>query len=152
MAKNKTYRALHVVDVENEIMSGTFGLQDVVRLHNAWDATVKPHVGDQYFLATGDRTKLELAFGWQDARPVFRPGKDGADDAIVEFLDIEHIAKRYTHVFIGSGDHKIQPAAKKLIEAGVKVTIVARHKHVHHSYFTIGAEIVYLDEQWALAA
>ena len=33
MAKNNTYRALHVVDVENEIMSGTFGLQDVELLY-----------------------------------------------------------------------------------------------------------------------
>ncbi|CAB4547546.1 unannotated protein [freshwater metagenome] len=32
------------------------------------------------------------------------------------------------------------------------MTIVARRKHVHSSYFTIGAKIVYLDEQWALAA
>jgi len=152
MAKTKTYRALHVVDVENEIMSGSFGLQDVQRLHSAWDATVKPNIGDQYFLATGAHTKRELAFGWQDARPVFRAGKDGADDAIIEFLDVDYVAKRFTHVNIGTGDHKLQPVAKKLIEAGVVVTIVARRKHIHHSYFTIGAKIVYLDEQWALAA
>ena len=152
MAKNKTYRALHVVDVENEIMSGSFGLQEVVRLHSAWDATVCPSVGDQYFLATGTRTKAALAFGWQDGRTAFRAGKDGADDAIVEFLDVDYVAKRFTHVFIGSGDHRIQPVAKKLIEAGVEVTIVGRRMHVHHSYFTIGARIVYLDEQWGLAA
>lgn len=152
MAKNNTYRALHVVDVENEIMSGTFGLQDVELLHSAWNATVKPQAGDQYFLASGTRTKEQLAFGWRGTRPVFRDGIDGADDAIIDFLDVDFIAKRFTHVYIGSGDHKIQPKAKALIEAGVKVTIVARRKNVHHTYYTIGAEVIYLDEQWGLAA
>ncbi|MEY4275659.1 MAG: hypothetical protein RIS26_122 [Actinomycetota bacterium] len=152
MYKNKQQRALHVVDVENEIMSGNFGVTDVVRLHTAWDATVPVGETDQFYLASGTRTKEALAFGWQNARIEFRPGKDGADDALVEYLDIAYVARQFTHVYIGSGDHKLQPSAKALIEAGVTVIVVGRRKAIHHSFYTIPVQIVYLDEGWDLAA
>jgi hypothetical protein len=145
-------RALHAVDVANEIKSGFFGVNDVVQLHRAWDLAVQPSDKDQYFLATGPGTAEALAFGWKDARPVVRSGADGADDAIIEYLDVEYVSSRFTKVFLGTGDHKMLDVATQLIERGVSVTIVARRGTLHQGFKSIGAEIIYLDEAWALAA
>lgn len=145
-------RALHVVDVANEICSGYFYVSDVEELRNAWNDCVHPGEHDQYFLATGPGTKEALAFGWRKAAPVIRAGVDGADDAIIEYLDVDYIASRFTHVYLGSGDHKIAPRAAELVKAGVKVTIVGRRGNIHHTYYGIGAEIRFLDDHWVLAA
>lgn len=145
-------RSLHVVDVANEIRSGFFGIEDVEHLHRVWDIVVEPGNMDQYFLATGPGTAEALAFGWRNVKPVIRSGQDGADDAIIEYLDADFIASRYERVFLGTGDHKMLDAAKALIERGVEVTIVARRKTLHAGYKHIGAKIVYLDEVWGLAA
>jgi hypothetical protein len=145
-------RSLHAVDVANEIKSGHFGVEEVSQLHRAWDIAVKPKDKDQYFLATGPGTAAALAFGWRDSHPVIRSGVDGADYAIIEFMDVEYIVSRYNRVFLGTGDNKMQPVAAELIKRGVEVTIVVRKGALHHSYFGIGAKIIYLDAAWALAA
>jgi hypothetical protein len=151
--KKAPIRALHVLDVENELCTGKFCTADVEHLHRVWNAVVQPIAGDLYFLATGKRTAEAITFGWPSATKQVREGKDGADDAIIDYLDVDYIASRFNHVYLGTGDHRMQPKVKELLAAGVKVTIVGRKNHVHYSYYTLpGVEVRYLDDQWTLAA
>ena len=146
-------RALHALDVENELSGGVFQTADVEHLHRVWNKVVSPGKEDLYFLATGTRTAEALTFGWPNAPKEIRAGKDGADDAIIEHLDVDYVASRFSHVYLGTGDHRMQPKAKELIAAGVKVTIVGLKENIHWSYYTVeGLEFKYLDGEWALAA
>jgi hypothetical protein len=151
--KKTPNRSFHVLDVENELSGGNFAESDVARLRRVWNIVVEPADQDLYFLATGTRTAAAIAFGWPSATKEVREGKDGADEAIIEHLDVDYVSARFDHVFLGTGDHRMQPKAKALIEAGVKVTIVGHKHNIHWSYYTVrGIEFKYLDEQWALAA
>ena len=152
---NKTpHRSYHVLDVANEIRSGRYSSQDVLQLRKAWVATTRPAEGDQYYAATGPGTKAELAFGWPEAFREVGHGPDGADFKIISQLaDVDYISSRFDHVYLGTGDHKMAEPARALIEAGVSVTLVARRGSVHKAYRDIpGLKILYLDEQWVLAA
>jgi len=151
--KKAPNRALHALDVENELSGGVFGTADVEHLHRAWDLGVNPGKQDQYFLATGKRTAEAITFGWPNAAKEIREGKDGADDAIIEYLDVNYVAANFGQVFLGTGDHRMQPKVKELIAAGVSVTLVGIKENIHWSYYTVqGLNFIYLDEQWVLAA
>jgi hypothetical protein len=148
-------RALHIVDVENEIGGRDFGLADARHLRNVWNATVPCGETDQYVVATGKSTLGEVAFGWPGAVHRARSGADGADMEIVNYLeDIDYIASRFTEVYVGTGDHYMQEVVGKLIEAGVHVTLVARKKeNVHHTFWTTpGLDMMFLEDSWDLAA
>ena len=148
-------RALHIVDVENEIGGREFGLADARHLHQVWKAAVPNREMDQYVVATGKSTLGEVAFGWPGAVARGRSGADGADKEIVSYLeDVDYIASRFTHVYVGTGDHFMQPVVAKLIAAGVHVTLVARKKeNVHYTFWTTaGLDMMFLDDAWDLAA
>ena len=65
--------------------------------------------------------------GWSDPgwRYLARNGHDGADFALLEVLDGEHVAERFERVVIASGDHIFAPAVARLTRQGVHVTVVA---------------------------
>jgi len=58
-----------------------------------------------------------------------------------EVLNTEDIASRFTRVFIASGDHLFEPAARRLISQGVDVRIVARPTSVALSLWALGRNI-----------
>ncbi len=147
-------RAYHVLDIANVIRNPFFQMDDVVRLHKVWDNCTQKGDTDQYFIATGPGTAAALCFGWPIAQKQIRAGQDGADYAIIEQLqDIDFIASRFDHVYLGTGDHIICEAAKKLVEAGVRVTIVAPRMSIHSDFYRVkGLEFTYLDDQWELVA
>lgn len=55
-------------------------------------------------------------------------GQDGAERAILELVDVEHIAKRYASVVIASGDHAFAEFARDMRDAGTTVHVVARER------------------------
>jgi hypothetical protein len=150
---SKISRALHVVDAANEIGSGHFTLDEARTLRSAYTATVNLGPNDLVMAATGPGTAAELAFGWGHGLLKIRPGQNGADYAIIDYLE-ESLsrASSFNHLYLGTGDHEMVPVVKKWLAAGVPVTIIARRFHVHHEYFTLPVKIVYLDDQWALAS
>lgn len=146
-------RALHVVDAANEIGSGHFSLDEATHLRSAWAATAPIGPEDLVMTATGPGTAAELAFGWGHGLLKIRPGHNGADYAIIDFLeDSLSRARTYNHLYLGTGDHEMIPAVKKWIAAGVPVTIIGRRRSIHHEYEALPVTIKYIDEQWALAS
>ena len=53
-------------------------------------------------------------------------GHDGADRALIENFDIDHAAKRFDAVVIGSGDHAFIDVAYRARQRGLKVVVVSR--------------------------
>jgi predicted nucleotidyltransferase len=124
---NKLGRELHLIDIENELGTGSITGADVshfreyyLRANNvSADAHVVVGVSSAPAL-------LEASFGWPGARTVYLEGKDGADLSLLEIVLTENVDQRYGKVTIASGDGIFTEAATALINLGVEVTIFAR--------------------------
>ena len=91
-------------------------------------------------------TAISIAFGWPgEHRRVLGSGRDGADLALLEVLETEDIASRFTRVFIASGDHLFEPAARRLLSQGVDVQIVARPNSIAFGLWALGRNVEFPD-------
>lgn len=61
------------------------------------------------------------------ARIVTGHGKNGADQALIETLDMTHVAERFTELCIVSGDHAFASIAHAARKAGLRVRVVGPH-------------------------
>ena len=52
-------------------------------------------------------------------------GKDGADIALIETLDLNHAAERFDELCIVSGDHAFAPIAHAARQRGLRIRVVA---------------------------
>ena len=74
-----------------------------------------------------------------------RSGPDGADLALLDVLRHENVARRFTHVAIGSGDHVFAEAAADLADQGVWVTVVSRHRSLSPRLAMAARQVIFLD-------
>jgi len=152
--KTNTSRALHIIDAANELGDPFFTVSSAQRLGRAWEACTHPEDADHFIKATGPGTAADLGIGWPGGRLLSRAGKDGADTAIIESIDVAWVKERFDVVYLGTGDHSMQPMAAELLEAGVRVVLVARDKKsVHRDFRSMNKlEIRYLNFDYDLAA
>ncbi len=80
------------------------------------------------------------------ARIVVGKGKDGADAALIEALDLELAAERYVEVCIVSGDHAFCAIAHPARAAGLSVRIVAPHQGLSTALRVYADTAVFLPE------
>lgn len=71
-----------------------------------------------------------VAFEFPGARHLWRSGQDGADLALMDVLQNEHVDERFRHVTICSGDGIFAEAAAWLACRGVDVTVIALVGHL----------------------
>lgn len=73
----------------------------------------------------------QLAFTAKDLFPqaqiVTGKGKDGADHALIDTVDLHHAAGRFDELCIVSGDHAFATIAHAARQAGLSVRVVAPH-------------------------
>lgn len=82
---------------------------------------------DHIVVACGRASAEHTGFAWKgNRRFVFRPGVDGADLKLLEILETESIADRYTEVLLVSGDAIFTDVIAALGREGVAVTVAAR--------------------------
>ncbi len=116
-------RTLLLVDIENLIGSGRFTATDVAAVRDQIDR-LTPATAQAIVATSAGRTAVEAGLGWPGARLAWQPGADGADRALIEIATTEHLAARYTHVIICSGDHAFAPVAAALRRQGAHITVV----------------------------
>ena len=80
---------------------------------------------DQVEVASSHLTLVNAALGCHYR---VRSGPDGADLALLDILRHENVAQRFTHVAIGSGDHRFAEDATRLAALGVWVTVASRKR------------------------
>jgi hypothetical protein len=95
---------------------------------------------------------LNAALGWPHARYRVRSGPNGADYELLDVLEHEDVAARFSHVVIGSGDWRFSRAAASLAERGVRVTVVSRRGCLAAVLARAAQNVVYLDIPLAAAA
>lgn len=151
--KKRNCRALHLIDIENQLGGGKYDQRSVEIYRDSYFAQVPQNELDQFFLASNPAMMSETAFGWSKSAAKFKGGKNGADDLIAEYLsDLDYVKNNFCHVFIASGDGRFVSIAKKLIEMGVKVTMVRGLGRLHQDYFDLDIEVIDLENHWCLVA
>ena len=145
-------RTLHVVDIENLVGTGVPTLALVADVQGRYLARLDLGVCDQVVMAASHRGLLDAACGWPHARYRVRSGKDGADLELLDVLEHENVAARFSHVVIGSGDGIFGRTAAGLAACGVRITVVSRRGSLNPGLARVAGDVIYLDAPLAAAA
>jgi hypothetical protein len=103
-------------------------------------------------LAASHLALLNAGLGWPHARYRVRSGRDGADLELIDVLEHENVATRFSHVVIGSGDGRFGVAAASLADRGVRITVVSRRGSLSPGLARVARDVVYLDSPLIAAA
>jgi hypothetical protein len=145
-------RALHVVDIENLVGAAVPTLDLVSAVQGRYLASLAFGADDQVVLAASHLGLLNAGLGWPHARYRVRSGKDGADLELIDVLEHENVAARFTHVVIGSGDGLFGHAAASLAARGVRITVVSRWGSLAYDLAKVAGDVIYLDRPLTAAA
>lgn len=140
-------RTLAVVDVENLVGSADMTHQDVLDVKEALHAQELLSMGDHVIVGSSHHALEVAGFAWKGPRHVVRSGQDGADLVLLEVLETEHVAERFTHVVIASGDGIFTDVAAWLGGRGVHVTVLARPESLSKRLRMAAAETRFFDVQ-----
>ena len=145
-------RTLHVVDIENLAGAAIPTLDRVAEVQGQYLACLRFGVDDQVVLAANHLALLNAGLGWPHARYRVRSGKDGADLELLDVLEHENVATRFSHVVIGSGDGGFGEAAASLAARGVRITVVSRWGSLAYELARTASKVHYLDGPLTAAA
>ena len=138
-------RTLHLVDIENLAGTAVPSRLQVMDVQYRYARRTALGVHDQVIMASNHLALVNAALGWPHARYRVRSGPDGADLELLDVIEYENVATRFTHVVIGSGDGVFGRAAEGLCEVGVWVTVVSRQGSLSESLARAATNVIYLD-------
>ena len=116
-------RALHLIDLENLCGAGSTTTEDAARILAAYVDAVKIgpadsiHIGVAHHMATAVMPVLCVFPG----RLHVRSGRDGAETALLESIDLAHISTRFSRLIIASADRTFTEAANEAHRLGMTV-------------------------------
>jgi hypothetical protein len=145
-------RTLHLVDIENLAGTAIPSLGQVTEVQGRYVARLSFGADDQVVMAASHLALLNAALGWPHARYRVRSGPDGADLELLDVLQHEDVAARFTHVVIGSGDGLFGQTAANLAALGVWVTVASRRDSLSGALARAARDVVYLDAPQPMAA
>jgi NYN domain len=145
-------RALHVVDIENLAGAAVPTLNRVSEVQGQYLASLRFGADDQVVLAANHLALLNAGLGWPHARYRVRSGKDGADLELIDVLEHENVAARFSHVVIGSGDGGFSRSAASLAARGIRITVVSRWGSLAYELAKVAVDVIYLDGPLTAAA
>jgi hypothetical protein len=138
-------RRLHVVDIENLVGDPLPSLGQIRQALGRYTDCLAFGAMDQVEVASSHLTLLNAALGSPHAHYRVRSGPDGADLALLDVIQHENVANRFTHVAIGSGDHVFAEEAAHLASQGVWVTVVTRRHSLSPQLALAAREVIFLD-------
>ena len=145
-------RTLHLVDIENLAGAALPSRDQVTEVQGLYVARLGFGADDQVVMAASHLAFLNAALGWPSARYRVRSGPNGADLELLDILQHEDVAARFTHVVIGSGDGLFSQAAANLAARDVRVTVVSRRDSLSRALAGVAGDVRYLDTPRAAAA
>ena len=138
-------RTLHLVDIENLAGAALPSRDQVIEVQGLYVARLGFGADDQVVMATSHLAFMNAALGWPSARYRVRSGPNGADLELLDVLQHEDVAARFTHVVIGSGDGLFSQAAASLAARDVWVTVVSRRDSLAPGLARVALDVIYLD-------
>jgi hypothetical protein len=121
-------RRLVLVDIENIVGGGVSMASQVCAAQAAIEAAVGCRPDDHVVLGCGRFSVDVVGFEWAGAhRLVFRSGVDGADLALLDIIETEHVGERFREVVLVSGDGIFADAISRLaLTSDTDVTVASR--------------------------
>jgi hypothetical protein len=138
-------RTVHLVDIENLAGTAIPTLREVMNVHVRYARRMALGADDHVIMASNHLALMNAALGWPHARYRVRSGPDGADLELLDVIESEDVATRFSRVVIGSGDGMFGHAAQDLMKRGVRVTVVSRWGSLAASLERAALEVIYLD-------
>ena len=138
-------RTLHLVDIENLAGTAIPTMREVMDVQVRYARRMALGVDDHVIMASNHLALMNAALGWPHARYRVRSGPDGADLELLDVIESENVAARFSRVVIGSGDGMFGHATRGLMERGVPVTIVSRWGSLAPSLEHAAMDVIYLD-------
>ena len=120
------YKSVHFVDIENLVGMGKFSLAQVQAACDRYVRCVACSPEDLFVITAGPQNASAVYSGWNLGKKIyqFRKGENGADYALnAIFQQFENI-QAFEHVYLASGDHGLEPIARKAKDQGVAFTVV----------------------------
>ena len=120
-----TRRAFHLVDIENllALEHGQSVSADAGRLYSS---VARVSSGDLILVAADESRLFSVCAAFPGARVRPGYGADGADLALIDNTDLDHIANRFDTIVIGSGDGRFLDVAYRARRLGLEVIVVSR--------------------------
>jgi hypothetical protein len=120
------YKNVHFVDIENLVGAGKFGLPEIKAACKGYTQRVNCTPDDLFVITAGPQNASVVYTGWNLGKKIyqFRKGENGADLALISLFDQIKNIEVFEHVYLGSGDHSLEPIARKSKEHGVALTVV----------------------------
>ncbi len=84
-------------------------------------------------------------FSWPGARYLIRSGENGADLELLDVIRHEHVAERFSHVVIASGDGIFAPEGAGLVAKGCHLTVASRRDALSKRLRLAAHRVIYLD-------
>src|ERR1700761_3366578 len=145
-------RALHVVDIENLAGAALPSLDLVSAVQDRYLECLGFGADDQVVLAASHLALVNAGLGWPHARYRVRSGKDGADLELIDVLEHENVADRFSHVVLGSGGGGFSRSAASLAARGIRITVVSRWGSLAYELAKVAVDVIYLDGPLTAAA
>lgn len=145
-------RRLVLVDIENVVGgSGAMSPCAVVRAQRELETLLALTERDHVVIASGTRGFPAVGFTWQGPRYIVRAGIDGADHALLDVLENERVAERFSEVVLVSGDGIFTDVVAALGAEGVTVTVVSRPEAYSKRLRMAASGSIYLESEFNTA-
>lgn len=120
------YKNVHFVDIENLVGTGKFALDQVAAVCERYDRCITCSPDDLFVITAGPQNSKAVYSGWNLGKRIyqFRKGENGADNALNSIFQQFQNIQAFEHVYLASGDHGLEPIARKSKDLGVAFTVV----------------------------
>lgn len=128
MSKKQRFvsRAIHLVDIENQIGAPRCSPEEVREWFNYYSSTVKLGALDIVVIGvTNVHNMFSVKMSGMPARVIHKFGPDGADIALQAVMEDEGLERRFGRIYCASGDGGFTEQVSRLGSA-VQVLVVAR--------------------------
>ena len=128
--RGNAHRKIVLVDLENMLFGeheGSDRSRPLDRSQEILDLAQARRPGDSVIVGCNPQLVFLASELFSGAQIVTGKGKDGADLALIEALDLGRAVDRYDELCIVSGDHVFSEVAHPVRKAGLAVRIVAPH-------------------------
>ena len=143
---------MHLVDVENLCGTGELTVEMVAAARDRYFSTVPVSANDQFYITASVANMAAVSFGWPGGEKKFKGQRDGADFLIAARISEGKLPQHFSRVVVATGDGGLTEYADFLQYAGVELDIVAVERTCAGSLKRLGAHMIYLAEDYDLAA
>lgn len=124
-SNHDTRRTFHVVDVEN-LLGEHHALpigDSFAPVYRRWSGA---NATDLLMVGADRRHAFGLRRAFPNARLVLGQGADGADDALIDGVDLTAIARGHDTIVLATGDHRFAGLAHGARLTGLQVVVLSR--------------------------